>query len=241
MSTLSTLKQPASLPAHLTQTSVGKKILTAVTGFIAFGFVFGHMVGNLQVLIGQDQYNTYAETLQGLGALLWVIRGFLLLAFGIHIWLGIQLKLENWAARPVAYKNETTQQASLASRTMIWTGLIVVSFVIYHLLHFTVRTTNPEYADLTDSLGRVDVHSMVVLGFSSYLISAFYLLSVGLLCYHLSHGVASMFQSLGLNSPKWQKRLDVLAWLAAIVLFAGYAAVPVAVMLKLVSLPGGGI
>ncbi len=241
MSTISTLKQPASLPAHLTQTSIGKKILTAVTGFIAFGFVMGHMLGNLQVLIGQDQYNTYAEALQSMGPALWVIRGFLLLAFGIHIWLGIQLKLENWSARPVAYKNETTQQASLASRTMIWTGLIVFSFVIYHLLHFTARVTHPEYASLTDSLGRVDVYSMVIFGFSNYLISIFYLIAVALLSYHLSHGVASMFQSLGLNSPAWQKRLDALAWLAAIVLFVGYASVPVAVMLKVVTLPGGGM
>jgi len=241
MSTTSTLRQPVSFPAHLTQSSIGKKILTAVTGFIAFGYVVGHMVGNLQIFIGQDQINTYAEALHSLGPLLWVVRSFLLLAFGIHIWLGIQLKLENWSARPVAYKNETTQQASLASRTMIWTGLIIASFVVYHLLHFTVRTTNPEYATLTDSLGRVDVYSMVILGFSNYLISLFYLLSVGLLSYHLSHGVASMFQSLGLNSPHWQKRLDALAWLAAIVLFLGYASVPVAVALEYVTLPGGGI
>jgi len=241
MSTISTLKQPASFPAHLTQTSIGKKILAAVTGLIAFGYVVGHMLGNLQIFIGQDQLNTYAEALHSVGPLLWVVRIFLLAAFVIHIWLGIQLKLENWAARPIAYKNETTQQASLASRTMIWTGLIVLAFVIYHLLHFTVHSTDPRFADLTDSLGRMDVYSMVILGFSNYWISIFYLIAVGLLCYHLTHGVASIFQSLGLNNPKWQKRLDVLAWIAAIVLFAGFASVPVAVMLKCVTLPGGGM
>lgn len=241
MSTTGTIKQPASFPAHLTRSSIGKKILTAVTGLIAFAYVVGHMLGNLQIFIGQDQLNTYAEALHSLGALLWVIRAFLLASFVIHIWLGIQLKLENWSARPIAYKNETTQQASLASRTMIWTGLIVLAFVIYHLLHFTVRSTDARFAELTDSLGRMDVYSMVILGFSNVWISIFYLIAVGLLSYHLSHGVASVFQSLGLNNPRWQKRLDVIAWIAAVVLFLGYASVPVSVMLNWVTLPGGGI
>lgn len=241
MSTLSTLKQPASFPAHLTTTSIGRKILTAVTGFIAFGYVVGHMLGNLQIFISQNQINTYAEALHSMGPLLWVVRAFLLASFVIHIWLGIQLKLENWSARPVSYQNETTQQASLASRTMIWTGLIIASFVVYHILQFTVRSTDPRFAHLTDSLGRADVYSMVVLGFSNVWISIFYLIAVGLLCYHLSHGVASMFQSLGLNTEVWERRLNALAWVAASVLFTGFASIPVSVLLKWVTLPGGGM
>jgi len=212
----------------------------AVSGVIAFGFVCGHMLGNLQVFIGQDQMNHYAETLQNLGPMLWVIRLFLAAAFITHIWLGILLKLQNNAARPVGYKNETTQKASLASRTMIWTGLIILTFVAYHLLHYTARLTNPEYASLLDGQGRFDVYSMVIHGFSDWIISAVYIVGVGLLAYHLSHGVASMFQSLGLNSPAWQVRLNRIAWFFTILLFVGYASIPTAVLTGCLTLPGGG-
>ncbi len=241
MGTTATTNLPSSFPAHIVRTSIGKKVIMAVTGFMAFGFVVGHMLGNLQVFIGQDQLNLYAEKLQSLGPLLWVIRLVMLTAVGLHVWFGIQLKLENWAARPESYKNETTVQASFASRTMIWTGIVIAFFVVYHLLHYTVRVTNPEYADLVDPLGRPDVFSMVIMGFSNYLVSGFYIVAVGLLSYHLSHGVASMFQSLGLNTPEWQKRLKCLGWLAAIFLFVGYAAVPLGVMLKIITLPEGGM
>ncbi|MEW5796289.1 MAG: succinate dehydrogenase cytochrome b subunit [Candidatus Zixiibacteriota bacterium] len=235
-----TSKPPTSFSAHLLNASIGQKFLMAVSGIVAFGFVVGHMLGNLQVFISQDQMNSYAEKLQSLGPLLWAIRLFLLAAFVIHIWFGIKLKLENWAARPIGYQNEQTVKASLASRTMIWTGLIILVFVIYHLLHFTVRVTNPEFATLTDPLGRPDVYGMVVIGFSSPVVSIFYLLAVGLLSYHLSHGVASMFQSLGLNTEKWQVRLNRLAWVASVLLFLGYASIPAAVLTGCTQLVVGG-
>jgi len=239
MNTVVTSSPPVSFPAHIIKSSIGKKILMAISGFIAFGFVTGHMLGNLQVLIGQDQINSYAEQLQGLGPMLWVIRGFLLLAFVVHIWVGLLLKIQNWAARPVGYCKSISLEAGLASRTMIWTGLIVLIFFVYHILHYTVRVTHPEYASLTDSLGRPDVYSMIIHGFSNWFVSIFYLIGVGLLSYHLSHGVSSMPQTLGLNNPKWQKRLDVIAWLYMIFLFVGYAAIPVAVLSGYLT-PGGG-
>ena len=117
--------------------SVGKKLLMAVTGFVAIGYVVGHMLGNLQIFIGQDQLNTYAEALHSMGPLLWVVRAFLILAFGVHIWKGLQLKLENMASRPIAYHRKEYVEASLASRTMVLSGLTVLAFVIYHILHFT--------------------------------------------------------------------------------------------------------
>jgi succinate dehydrogenase / fumarate reductase cytochrome b subunit len=235
------LSASASNPmsTYITKASVGKKVLMAVTGVMAFGFVVGHMVGNLQVFIGQDQINDYAVKLQSLGALLWVIRAVLLTVFVIHIWMGIKLKLENWAARPVGYQNARSVQTSLASKTMIWTGLTILAFVIYHLLHFTVQAINPEYKDLHDAMGRHDVYSMIIMGFSYWGVSAFYLVAVGLLSYHLSHGVASMFQSLGLNNPKWQKRLDGIAWFFTIFLFVGYASIPISVLAGLLTLPEG--
>jgi succinate dehydrogenase / fumarate reductase cytochrome b subunit len=235
-----TSKPPVGIPAHLLEISIGKKILMAVSGFIAFGFVFGHMLGNLQIFISQNQMNTYAEKLQSLGPLLWAIRLFLLATLIIHVWFGIKLKLEAWSARPMGYQKSNTVKATLASRTMIWTGLIIVLFVIYHLLHYTIRVTNPELANLTDSLGRPDVYTMVIMGFSNPIVSTFYVVAVGLLSYHLSHGVASMFQSLGLNSDKWQVRLHRLAWVATVILFAGYASIPAAVLTGCTQLVAGG-
>lgn len=235
-----TSKPPVGIPAHLLDISIGKKVLMAVTGFVAFGFVFGHMLGNLQIFISQDQMNTYAEKLQSLGPLLWAIRFFLLAAFIVHIWFGIKLKLEAWSARPTGYEKATTVKATLASRTMIWTGLIIVLFVIYHLLHYTVRVTNPELANLVDPMGRPDVYTMVIIGFSNPIVSTFYVVAVGLLSYHLSHGVASMFQTLGLNSDKWQVRLHRLAWVATVILFAGYASIPTAVLTGCTQLVAGG-
>lgn len=241
MTTAVATKTLAGFPAHMIKSSPGKKILMAVTGLIAFGYVVGHMLGNLQIFLSQNQINAYAAGLHSLGPLLWVIRLFLVGSFGIHIWFGIQLKLENWAARPITYRNESTVQATFASRTMIWTGLILLAFVVYHILHYTARTTNPEFLQLTDAMGRFDVHSMVIMGFSNYLVSAFYLIAVALVSYHLTHGIASMFQSLGLNNPRWQVRLNRIAWVVTIVLFLGYAAVPAAVMLKLLTPAGGGM
>jgi succinate dehydrogenase / fumarate reductase cytochrome b subunit len=235
-----TSKPPVGIPAHLLDVSIGKKILMAVSGFIAFGVVFGHMLGNLQVFISQDQMNTYAEKLQSLGPLLWAVRLFLLATFVIHIWFGIKLKLEAWSARPTGYEKKNTVKATLASRTMIWTGLIIVLFVVYHLLHYTVRVTDPELANLVDATGRPDVFTMVIKGFSHPVVSAFYILAVGLLSYHLSHGVASMFQTLGLNSDKWQVRLHRLAWIATVILFAGYASIPLAVLGGCTQLVAGG-
>lgn len=225
-----TSKSPSSFSAHILDLSIGKKILMAVTGFVAFGFVFGHMLGNLQVFLGQDQMNTYAEKLQSLGPLLWVIRSFLLGAIAVHIWFGITLKLEATAARPIGYQKEDAIKATLASRTMIWTGIIILVFLIYHLLHYTIHITNPEYSALTDPMGRPDVYTMVILGFSNWFISGFYILAVGLLSYHLSHGFASMFQTLGLNSEPWQIRLHRIAWILATILFIGYASIPAAVL-----------
>ncbi len=233
-------KPPVGIPAHLLDVSIGKKILMAVTGLIVFGWVCGHMLGNLQIFISQNQMNTYAEKLQALGPLLWALRIFVLTIFVVHIWFGIKLKLEAWSARPVGYRSVHTLKATLASRTMIWTGLTIFCFVVYHLLHYTFRVTNPELANLTDSMGRPDVYTMVIKGFSNPIVSIFYILAVGLLSYHLSHGVASMFQSLGLSSDKWQTRLHRLAWLATVILFVGFASIPAAVIGGCTQLVAGG-
>ncbi|MDD5425625.1 MAG: succinate dehydrogenase cytochrome b subunit [candidate division Zixibacteria bacterium] len=240
MSTIG-LEKPRSLPAEISYASVGKKVLMAVTGLVAFAYVLGHMLGNLQIFAGRERLNDYAEFLHSLGWLLWVIRVFLFAFFVIHVWKGIQLKLENWASRPQRYVKNNTVQASLSSRTMIWTGLAVLSFVVYHILHFTVRITNPQYQKMVDDLGRPDVYSMVITGYQNNLIAVVYIIAVGLVCYHLTHGIASMFQTVGLNNPRFQPVLDKIAWTLAVLIFLGFISIPLGVMFGILQLPGGGL
>lgn len=212
----------------------------AITGVISFGYVIGHMLGNLQIFIGQDQINTYAKALHAFPALLWVVRSVLIVCFGAHIWLGVQLKLENMAARPVAYKKANTVKATLASRTMLWTGLLVLSFVVYHLLHFTATTIVPEFEHLTDAQGRHDTYSMIILGFQNIGVVISYIVAVGLVCYHLSHGIASMFQSLGWNSRDAEKKLRFLSVVVSTIVFLGYITIPIAVQLEYLKPMMGG-
>jgi succinate dehydrogenase / fumarate reductase cytochrome b subunit len=234
-------KTSTSIPAQLVGTSIGKKILMAITGLISFGYVIGHMLGNLQIFIGQNQINAYAKALHAFPALLWVVRAVLIICFGAHIWLGVQLKLENLAARPVAYRKPNTVKATLASRTMIWTGLLVLSFIVYHLLHFTATTIVPEFEHLTDSQGRHDTNSMIILGFQNMGVVISYIVAVGLVCYHLSHGIASMFQSLGVNNRDAEKKLHLISVLVSALVFLGYVAIPIAVQLGYLTLTTGGI
>ncbi|UCC45094.1 MAG: succinate dehydrogenase cytochrome b subunit [Candidatus Zixiibacteriota bacterium] len=232
---------PAGIPAQVTSTSIGKKLLMAVTGFVSFGYVVGHMAGNLQIFIGQNQINAYAEALHSMGALLWVVRLCLLVFFVTHIWLGIQLKLENRSSRPESYRFKDTVQATLSSRTMIWTGLAVFTFFVYHILHYTARVTNPQYLELVDAQGRFDAYSMIIMGFQNPLISIVYIIAMTLVAFHLSHGIESMFQSMGWNSPRYHGKLKALAILVSVVIFLGFISIPVAVMAGCITLPGGGI
>ncbi|MHC1765638.1 MAG: succinate dehydrogenase cytochrome b subunit [Verrucomicrobiia bacterium] len=217
------------------RSSLGKKYVMAVTGFALLVFVIGHMVGNLQVFLGPNAINTYGHFLQSTPELLWSARLGLLAMIGLHLWAAITLWLENKAARPVPYGQFEPIGSSLASRTMLMSGLIIASFVIYHLLHFTVQVkainlTGQDFVPLHDEKGRHDIYRMVVLGFSNPFVSFFYLLGVGLLCLHLSHGASSLFQSLGWRSAPLRRWVDRLAIVGAVVLFLGYSAIPLAVL-----------
>jgi succinate dehydrogenase / fumarate reductase cytochrome b subunit len=217
------------------QSSVGKKFVVAITGIILILFVIGHLVGNLQIFLGPDWINSYAQHLRDLGIFLWVIRGFLLIAVVLHIYFTIFLAIENRRARPQRYVERDYVKATVASRWMVLSGLMVLAFLIYHLAHFTVRVTDPRFALLkADPLNRYDVYSMMVYGFQNYYVSAFYVLGMWLLALHLSHGSSSFFQSLGLNNQKLTPTLArsgrILAWL----IFVGYTAIPVAILFGLV-------
>ncbi len=213
-------------------------MIVAVTGLILLLFIIGHLLGNLQIFLGPDWINSYAEHLRGLGPLLWLIRAFLLLTVVLHIWFTVRLAIDNRRARPAAYVRKEHVKATFASRYMWLSGLVVLAFIVYHLAHFTFVVADPRLATLKpDALNRHDVYSMMVYGFRNVIVSAFYILAMFLLTLHLTHGASSFFQSLGLNDKRMTPRLAwggrVFAWL----LFAGYTSIPVGVLLGWVQAP----
>lgn len=213
--------------------SIGSKVIMALTGVGLVLFVIAHMAGNLQMFIGQDAINAYGVTLRKVPTLLWLVRSGLIAIAIVHVVMSIRLKLQNRGARPVAYAFKDTVKATLASRTMIMSGLIILAFVVFHLLHFTLGVTDPKNFHLADSQGRHDVYNMVVRGFQNAFVAGFYILAMVLLFSHLSHGASSFFQSLGWNHPRWNafiKRFGpVIAWLLCL----GFVSVPLAVLLGL--------
>lgn len=214
-------------------------MIVAVTGVILILFVIGHLLGNLQIFLGPEWINGYAEHLRELGIFLWVIRGILLLVVLLHIYYTIRLAIENRRARPERYRRKDAVKATFASRSMALSGLVLLAFIVYHLLHFSVRTTDARFSALPkDPLGHYDVYSMMIFGFQNPLVSGFYIVAMFLLALHLSHGSSSFFQSLGLNNQKMAPRLAwagrVFAWL----LFVGYSSIPAAVLLGWVKLKG---
>src|SRR5260370_21303195 len=216
------------------RSSVGKKMIVAITGIILILFVVGHLLGNLQIFLGPDWINGYSQHLRDLGPLLWAIRIFLLAAVTIHIYATIQLAIENRRARPEPYIDKEHLKATFASRHMVMSGLIVLAFISYHIARFTVPVSDPRFALLkADPLNHYDVYSMMVYGFQSYLVSGFYVLGLFLLALHLSHGSSSFFQSLGLNDKKRTPRLALAGRLFAWLLFAGHPTMPITLLLRL--------
>jgi succinate dehydrogenase / fumarate reductase cytochrome b subunit len=222
------------------KSSIGKKAVVAVTGLLLVGFVVAHMIGNLQIFLGPDAINGYAKKLQSLPLLLWPARFILLAIFAIHVTVSIKLAMENRAARPVAYFKKQTVRASRPSQMMILSGLVLLFFLIYHLLHFTFGVTHPDYFHLVDAQGRHDVYSMSVLSYRNVWLTAFYVLAMFFLCLHLSHGLQSFPQSLGFNDERLRPRLKTFANLTATVLFIGNSSMPLAAFLGMLKLPQGG-
>lgn len=231
---------PMKTLTNLFNSSLGKKLLMAVSGAGLFAFVVGHLVGNLQIFLGPEAINRYGHFLQSNLELIWPARLGLLTFVAIHIWTALRLSAENKAARPVAYVNAPVPPAAnYASRTMLMSGLIIGAFIIYHLLHYTVQMTevnlvsNPALKDFSlmhDAHGRHDVYRMMVTGFQQPVVSLFYLIAMALLCLHLSHGISALFQSLGLKDKAWEPVINCFARGAAVVIFLGYISIPIAVL-----------
>ncbi len=179
--------------------SIGSKTIMATTGLFLIFFLVAHLCGNLQMFSGQDAVNTYAFLLKSFPKLLWGMRIALLAAFVLHIYTSIQLAIKNRAARPIPYGQNQPVRSSMASRTMLYSDLVVLSFVLFHLAHLTLGWTHPEHANLVDASSRHDVYNMTVLGFQNIYISSFYIFAQILLCMHLSHGFSSSAQTLGLS------------------------------------------
>src|SRR5579862_1108817 len=216
--------------ARVFTSTIGKKFLMAVTGAALFVFVIGHLLGNLQIFLGPEAINKYGHFLQTTPEILWPSRIGLLACVIIHIWASISLTLENRASRATSYEVKEVVDASLASRTMIWSGLIVLAFICFHLAHYTLLMVHPEYKDLVDAKGQHDIYRMMIFGFSSPAVSGFYILSIALLCWHLSHGLAAMFQSLGWKNAAYECLIDRTAKILAILIFLGYASIPAAIL-----------
>jgi succinate dehydrogenase / fumarate reductase cytochrome b subunit len=211
------------------QTTVGKKAIMAVTGFILFGFVVGHLLGNLQIFLPPEKLNHYAALLKSLPALLWGTRITLLVAVGLHIWSSFELWLLQREARPINYVKKANLNSTYASRTMLWSGPILAAFVVFHLLQFTFGTVHPGAP-----FDEHNVYNNVVLGFRVWPVSFFYIIAMTMLCYHLYHGLWSMFQSLGFSHPVYTPWLRRIAKVVAILIAIGYISIPVAVLAHLI-------
>lgn len=229
-----------NLLGSLFHSSIGRKFLVAATGFVLWGFVTGHLIGNLQIFFAPEKINGYGYMLESLGAGLWIARGVLLLCVVIHIWLAIQLTLENRAARPETYGRDHVNRATLASRIMARTGFVVAAFIVFHIAHYTVRAGHPEWSEHTYTLANGikvrDIHTMMVQGFSNAVVSAFYVIAVGILSYHLSHGIQSMVQTFGFKNERWTIGLQRFAAIYCWAYFLLNAAIPLSVLGGLVRL-----
>ena len=209
--------------------SIGRKVVMAVTGVILFGFVLGHMLGNLQVYLGPEALNHYGVLLRQLlhGAGLWVVRAVMLTAVSLHIWAATSLTLESWRARPEGYREQKWKESTYASRTMRWGGVIILLFVIYHLLHLTTGTVHPNFVE-------GDIYHNFVTGFQSVPASLFYIIAMVALGLHLRHGVWSMCQTLGVSHPRYMRIAHAGAWIFAVLIVAGNISFPLAVLFGIV-------
>lgn len=232
------MNSPLRSLAAFYRSSIGKKIIVALTGLALLLFLAGHLMGNLLVFKGPAAINSYAKWLHSMGGLLWVARIGLLICVVLHVVATVQLVRANRAARPEAYGSNATRRASRASRTMILSGLVILCFVIYHLMHYTLGITNG-YRDVTNTRyflpnGDHNVYQMVVDGFNWIPASIFYIFSMGLLCLHLSHGCSSAFQTLGITTPGTRQTIDLLGKLYALFIFLGNISIPLAILTGIV-------
>lgn len=222
----------------LTRSTIGKKVIMAVTGLIWVGYVVIHMYGNLKVFFGPEYFNHYAEGLRVLGEpllgrlhLLFIARTVLVGSLVAHVWAAVSLSRQAQAARPQRYAVTKRVKADYASLTMRWGGAAIFFFIIYHLAHLTwgVPVLNTNFV-------RGQAYANLVYGFQNPINVTLYLLAVTALGFHLYHGTWSMFQTLGLVDQRTTPPIRALAWALAILVPVGFGIVPISVMLGITAL-----
>ena len=222
---------------RLFSTSIGRKLVLAVTGVLLLLFLLAHMLGNMAVFQGQDAINTYAQWLQG-HPLLWVMRSALAGVFVLHMWVAVQLALENRSARPQRYTARRRFETSGASRYMLFTGVLVVLFVIYHLFHFTLGAIDPLSYAAVDAQGRHDVYSMVVRSFQNPWLSGSYVVAMVLIGFHLVHASRSFFQTFGVNHDSYNGAIRFVSHAMVALFVIGNCSIPILVLSGVIGLPG---
>jgi succinate dehydrogenase / fumarate reductase cytochrome b subunit len=212
---------------------IGKKVVMAVTGAVLVLFVMAHMAGNLKIFSGPTEINDYSRFLREVaypelayGQLLWIIRIVLLTCAGLHITAAVQLTRMNWHARPVGYDSKKDVETTWGALTMRWGGLLLAVFIVFHLLHFTAGVVGFQPGQFEHLM----VYQNVVVGFSVWPISLFYIVAMGALCLHLDHGIWSMLQTLGWATVDNTKSLRIFSRIVAILIFAGFVSVPISVL-----------
>jgi len=217
----------------LYRTTIGKKVLVAVSGIIGIGFVFAHMLGNLHAFQGPNQINGYADELRTIGEplvprslLLWLLRLTVIAAVIVHVTVTTQLALRSRASRQARYVDTDIVQASYASRTMRWGGAAILAFIVFHLMDFTWGI-HPHYV-------RGDVYHNLVTGFQRWPVVVIYLVAMLCLGMHLYHGTWSTFQTLGVVRTRWRPFIRRLALTLALVIAVGYSIVPLGVAFRII-------
>jgi len=222
--------------ARLFRTSIGRKVLMALSGGALVLFMLGHMLGNLTIYKGQDAINGYADWLQG-HPLLWVIRMVMLTIFLGHLADGVRITLKNRAARPLGYRRRHSLVRDPTARFMLHSGMLLLLFLAFHLAHLTLLWSHPELSLLRDAYDRPDVYARVVTAFSVPWIAAVYLAGLALLGVHLHHAVQSLMQTLGIRNESYQPWLLRGAILTSHLIWIGLASIPLAVQLGRLPLP----
>ncbi len=214
---------------QLLTNAVGRKVLMAASGLLMVLFVVVHLLGNSSIFVGPDGINAYAAKLHSLGPVVWIFRAVMLALLLVHVWFGVTLTLENSAANPSKYAVNRKLKATFSSETMIWTGLALLAFVVWHLLQFTVRIT-PDIVKGVDAQGRYDVFTMVLTSFRHTWIALMYVAAMIVLFLHLSHGIQSFFQTLGFANDKTLPTYNALGKVVSVIFLVGYCAIPVTIL-----------
>jgi succinate dehydrogenase / fumarate reductase cytochrome b subunit len=223
--------RPITGLTSLWRSTIGKKYVMAITGLIWFGYLIVHLWGNLKIYAGAPFLNEYGAWLRTVGEpffgysqLLWLVRIVLIPAFIVHVWAAIQLTARDRASRPRNYSMRKNLESTFASRTMIWGGLFILLFVIYHVLDFTFGTVNPGFEE-------GNIYRNVIASFRLWPVAVFYILAMIAVGLHLLHGIWSTFQTLGWNTASANRLIRNFATFAALALTIGNISIPVAVLI----------